>query len=60
MIKAILPSKKTVEVNDTTTYDNGVKVVPSYLLDPVVVDKDNIEQVLRRRGLLHRGPSCSS
>ena len=22
----------TPEINDTTTYDNGVKVVPSYLL----------------------------
>jgi putative multiple sugar transport system substrate-binding protein len=25
------------EVNDTTTYDNGAKIVPSYLLEPVSV-----------------------
>ena len=34
------------QVNDTTTYDNGVKVVPSYLLVPVEVDKSNWEEVL--------------
>ncbi|PRO67260.1 multiple monosaccharide ABC transporter substrate-binding protein [Alkalicoccus urumqiensis] len=34
------------EVNDTETYDNGVKVVPSYLLEPEVVDKENYEEVL--------------
>lgn len=34
------------EVNDTETYDNGVKVVPSYLLDPVVVYKDDVQSVL--------------
>jgi putative multiple sugar transport system substrate-binding protein len=35
-----------VTVNDTTTYKNGVKVVPSYLLKPVVVDKSNWEKIL--------------
>lgn len=39
-------NKKQVEVNDTKTYNNGVKVVPSYLLKPVVVDKSNWEKVL--------------
>src|SRR5205814_6655467 len=39
-------SGKTVAVNDTTTYKNGVKVVPSYLLKPVVVAKTNWEKVL--------------
>lgn len=34
------------EVNDTTTYNNGKKVVPSYLCDPVSVDKSNYKQVL--------------
>lgn len=34
------------EVNNETDYDNGVKVVPSYLLDPVIVVKDNITEVL--------------
>ena len=31
-----------VEVNDTESYDNGLKVVPSYLLTPVIVTKDNV------------------
>lgn len=34
------------EVNDTETYDNDVKVVPSYLLAPVPVVKDNVESAL--------------
>lgn len=38
------------EVNDTETYDNGVKVVPSYLLEPKSVDKENIEQELVETG----------
>ncbi len=36
----------TPEVNDTTTYDNGVKVVPAFLLNPVSVDRSNYESVL--------------
>ncbi len=38
------------EVNDTTTYDNGVKVVPAFLLNPVSVDKTNYQQVLLDSG----------
>src|SRR5881398_169230 len=34
-------SGKSVEVNDTKTYENGVKTVPSYLLKPVSVDAAN-------------------
>lgn len=37
---------KTPEVNDTKTYDNKVKVVPSYLFQPVIVTKDNYEKIL--------------
>lgn len=37
---------KEVPVNDTKTYNNGVKVVPSYLLNSVSVDKSNIQQAL--------------
>jgi putative multiple sugar transport system substrate-binding protein len=37
---------QTVEVNDTETYDNGVKVVPSYLLPVTSVTKDNVTQEL--------------
>jgi putative multiple sugar transport system substrate-binding protein len=39
-------SGKTPEVNDSKTYNNGVKVVPAYLLKPVSVDKSNWEPVL--------------
>jgi putative multiple sugar transport system substrate-binding protein len=45
MIKAIGADEEP-EVNDTETYDNGVIVVPSYLLDPVTVTKDNVTSVL--------------
>ncbi|GAA0928939.1 multiple monosaccharide ABC transporter substrate-binding protein [Pseudonocardia zijingensis] len=34
------------EANDTTTYDNGVKVVPSYLLPIETVYADNIQSAL--------------
>ena len=34
------------DVNNTTDYDNGVKVVPSYLLESAIVVKDNITEVL--------------
>lgn len=33
-------------VNDTKTYDNGVKIVPSFLLDPISVDATNVDKVL--------------
>ena len=45
MVDAVMSGKEP-EVNDTKTYDNGVKVVPSYLLKPVVVNKDNWQDVL--------------
>lgn len=45
MVDAMLQDRE-VPVNDTETYDNGVKVVPSYLLEPVVVTVDNWEDVL--------------
>ena len=45
MVDAALTGK-TVVVNDTKTYNNGVKVVPSFLLKPVIVDKKNWESVL--------------
>ncbi|MFD8912773.1 multiple monosaccharide ABC transporter substrate-binding protein [Streptomyces sp. NPDC059575] len=45
MVDATLKNKKP-EVNDTKTYDNGAKVVPAYLLQPVSVDKGNYREVL--------------
>lgn len=45
MVDAVL-SGKNPEINDNKTYNNGVKVVPSYLLKPVAVDASNWKQVL--------------
>jgi len=45
MVDAMLQGGEP-EINDTKTYDNGVKVVPSYLLEPVSVDKSNWEEIL--------------
>ena len=45
MVDALL-SGGEVPVNDTETYENGVKVVPSYLLKPISVDIDNWEEAL--------------
>nr|WP_190197299.1 multiple monosaccharide ABC transporter substrate-binding protein [Streptomyces djakartensis] len=45
MVDAALNDKKP-ELNDTKTYDNGVKVVPAYLLKPVSVDKSNYQKVV--------------
>ena len=45
MVDAVLSGGKP-EINDTKTYNNGVKVVPSYLLKPVAVDLSNWKAVL--------------
>jgi putative multiple sugar transport system substrate-binding protein len=45
MVDAVMSGKEP-EVNDTKTYNNGVKVVPSNLLVPHVVYKDDIAKVL--------------
>ncbi|MEZ4632721.1 MAG: multiple monosaccharide ABC transporter substrate-binding protein [Deinococcales bacterium] len=49
MVDALLKGGE-VEINDTETYDNGVKVVPSYLLVPISVDVNNWEEVLLGSG----------
>ncbi|POX49818.1 multiple monosaccharide ABC transporter substrate-binding protein [Streptomyces sp. Ru72] len=49
MVDDALNGKKP-QVNDTKTYDNGTKVVPAYLLQPVSVDKSNYEDVLVKGG----------
>lgn len=49
MVDASL-SGKEVEVNDTKTYENGVKTVPSYLLKPVSVDASNWKETLIASG----------
>jgi len=45
MIDEMLSGRK-VDINDTKTYNNGLKVVPSYLLKPVGVDASNWKPVL--------------
>ena len=49
MVNAVLKGA-TPEINDTKTYNNGMKIVPSYLLEPVSVDASNLESVLLGSG----------
>jgi putative multiple sugar transport system substrate-binding protein len=51
LVDAVL-SGGTPEINDTKTYNNGVKVVPSYLLVPVSVDKSNYEAIVVGSGYI--------
>src|SRR6516225_5767523 len=53
MVDAALAGKQ-VPVNDTKTYNNGIKVVPSYLLKPVVVYRNNWEKLLIDSGYYKR------
>ncbi|WP_347798998.1 multiple monosaccharide ABC transporter substrate-binding protein [Mesorhizobium sp. CAU 1732] len=45
MVEAVLNDGEP-EINDTKTYNNGVKIVPSYLLEPVPVTEANWREVL--------------
>ncbi len=45
MVDTVLSGKEP-EINDTKTYNNGVKVVPSYLLVPHTVGKADIKAAL--------------
>jgi putative multiple sugar transport system substrate-binding protein len=45
MADSVLKGDKP-EVNNTKDYDNGEKVVPAYLLQPVIVDKSNYQKEL--------------
>ena len=54
MADAVLKGQKP-ETNNTTDYNNGVKVVPSFLLQPVVVYKDNVQQALVTTGYYTAG-----
>lgn len=49
MVDAIMKGE-TVPVNDTESYDNGVKVVPSFLAEPVFADISNYEELLVTSG----------
>jgi putative multiple sugar transport system substrate-binding protein len=43
----LLQQGEDPEINDTKSYDNGVKVVPSFLLTPVIVTKENAAEVYK-------------
>ena len=45
MVNSIIKGEK-VDVNDTETYDNGIKVVPTYLCTPVFGDINNYQELL--------------
>jgi putative multiple sugar transport system substrate-binding protein len=50
MVDLILQGKKP-EINNTTEYNNGVKVVPSFLLQPVSITKENYEAKIIKSGI---------
>jgi putative multiple sugar transport system substrate-binding protein len=54
MTDTVLKGNKP-QVNNTTDYNNGVKVVPSQLLQPVIVDKTNYQKVLVDSGYYTAG-----
>jgi putative multiple sugar transport system substrate-binding protein len=54
MVDAIMKGTDA-PVNDTKTYDNGTGIIPSYLLVPTVVTKDNIQQELVDTGYYTMG-----
>jgi len=51
MVDAVLAGTEP-EINDTTTYDNNVKIVPSYLLIPYTVTVDNYQELVMDSGYL--------
>jgi len=54
MADAVLKGGKP-EVNNTTDYENGKKIVPSFLLQPVTVDKTNYQKELVDSGYYTAG-----
>ena len=51
MVDAVMQGKEP-EINDTKTYNNEVKVVPSFLLTPYSVGKDDITKMLVDSGYI--------
>lgn len=54
IVKAIFDGTEP-EVNDTETYNNGVKTVPSYLCEPITVYKDMVKPILLDSGYYKEG-----
>lgn len=51
MVDALVSGKRP-EINDTKTYNNGIKVIPSYLLKPVPVDRSNYKAIVIDSGYI--------
>ena len=51
MVEAVLRGEEP-EINDTSTYNNNVKIVPSYLLIPYTVTVDNYQKLVMDSGYL--------
>ena len=49
MVDAVLNGREP-EINDTTTYDNKVKVVPAFLHEPVIITKKNLMKEIVESG----------
>jgi putative multiple sugar transport system substrate-binding protein len=52
LVDEVMQGKEPSQVNDTKTYNNGVKVVPSVLLTPYEVDKSNYEKIVVESGYI--------
>lgn len=49
MVAAVI-DRKDVPVNDTTSYDNGIGIIPSFLCEVVYTDADNYKEILLDSG----------
>lgn len=49
LVEALMSGQPPL-INDQTTYNNGIKVVPSFLLKPVLLDKTNWHELLVTSG----------
>ncbi|MGI5501448.1 multiple monosaccharide ABC transporter substrate-binding protein [Lentzea sp. CA-135723] len=50
MAEAVLKGRTPPQLNNLNDYDNGVKIVPAFLLNPVSVDKANYHAILVESG----------
>lgn len=51
IVDAILNGEEP-EVNDTESFDNNERVIPTYLLEPIAVDADNYQEILIDSGYI--------
>ena len=49
MIEAMINGTE-IPINDTTSYDNGTGIIPSFLCEPVFADKSNYKELLLDSG----------